>query len=215
MDDTTPSTPSLRVARFAVLAVALVLAGIAALVVVRGTWAGAEIVDPATPADGAVTALHRTPDGRTEVRCAAVLAQPADRVWGVVTGYDRFPEVFGSVSTFATLTVSSVEREPDGRFRMRGAVVSRLGTWPVDARVRHHASSAGYVASWDEAHDGHVNRGSWTVTPLGPDRSLLVYSIEVHEPPYPDLLVNNVLLSELAPVVEAVGADIARQSPGT
>ena len=49
-----------------------------------------------------------------------------------------------------------------------------------------------------------VNRGSWVLTPLDGNRTLLVYSLEVKIASYPDFLINNILLSRQPGVLRAV-----------
>src|SRR5262245_42694084 len=73
---------------------ALVLAGLVLVGVlyVRGTWADAEERNPDRVEDGPLAQLHRTADGRTEVRAAVLLAAAPERVWAVVTDYERYPE---------------------------------------------------------------------------------------------------------------------------
>jgi len=199
-----------RSQRIALAAVAALVAALAVVAVVRGTWASATPDDPATSADGVRTQLYLDADGHKKVRCSAVLDYPAERVWAVVTDYPRFPQIFGAVTPLADLTVDGTERLPDGRTSLTGRVASRLGTWPVDVRITHQASPERYVASWDEARGDDVNRGSWTIVPLGPDRCRAVYLLEVRVPRYPAFVVNDVLLGQLGEVVTAVRDDLAR-----
>jgi len=196
--------------RIALAAVAALVAALGAAAVARGTWATPRPDDPATSADGVRAQLFVDADGRKKVRCSAVLDYPADRVWAVVTDYARFPQIFGSVSSLADVRVDGAETLPDGRYHLTGSVASRLGTWPVDVKIRHEPSAERYVASWDESRGDEVNRGSWTITPLGPDRCRAVYALEVRVPHYPAFVVNDVLLAQLGSVVTAVRDDLAR-----
>ena len=194
----------------ALAAVATLVAALGLTAVARGTWASPEPVDPATAADGVRTQLFLDSDGRKKVRCSAVLDYPAERVWAVVTDYPRFPQVFGAASPLADISIDGAEALPDGRYHLTGSVRSRLGTWPVDVKVRHEPSPERYVASWDESRGDEVNRGSWTIVPLGPDRCRAVYLLEVRVPHYPAFVVNDVLLGQLGKVVAAVRDDLAR-----
>jgi len=63
------------------------------------------------------------------------------------------------------------------------------------------------------ANSSENNRGSWAITPLGPDRCRAVYTLEVRVPHYPAFVVNDVLLAQLGSVVTAVGDDLARARP--
>jgi hypothetical protein len=214
-DDNAPTVDELerwRPQKIALAVLATLLVTTFAILMVRGTWADSEVENPSTSSEGTITRLYRGPDGNTAVRCAAVLTFPAERVWGVVTGYERFGEVFGDMSSVARLDVTDAKREDGGAVHLIGRVSSPLGTWPVDVRVAHDETGPNRVASWDTSDAGQVNRGSWTITPLADDRSLVVYLLEVQDPPYPNVLVNNVLLSETGAVVEAVERELERQT---
>lgn len=187
------------------------VAGIAiAALVVRGTWADSAPRDPSSSSEGVVDQLCRDASGTTYVRCSVILEAPADRVWTTIVSYKRFPEIFRDVSAFATLDVTAAEPEADGRTRLVGRVQSIAGTWPIDVRVAHTITSTGYTASWDEPSDDFDNRGSWTVTPLGPSRCLVVYQLDVRAHRYPAFLINAVLLNGAPPVLEAVRKDVER-----
>jgi uncharacterized protein YndB with AHSA1/START domain len=199
--------------RIALAALAALVAALGIAAVARGTWASRVPEDPAASSEGVRTQLFLDEDGRKKVRCSAVLDYPAERVWATVTDYRRFPQIFGRVSPLADVTIDGAEPLPDGRYRLTGNVRSRLGTWPVDVKVRHTPSPERYVAAWDESRGDEVNRGSWTVVPLGPDRCRAVYLLEVRVPHYPAFVVNDVLLAELGSVVAAVRDDLARPNP--
>src|SRR5262249_42961400 len=91
-----PTTPRKRLGkRTRVLLVLLaVVAPLLAGAYVPGTWADTTLRDPGSPADGVVCHLYRTPDGHTPVRCAVLLDYPIDKVWKVITDYDRYGEIF-------------------------------------------------------------------------------------------------------------------------
>jgi hypothetical protein len=201
-----------RPQKIAIATLAAFLVTTCVILMVRGTWADSEIVNPSASNQGTITRLYRDPEGNTSVRCAAVLDFPSDRVWEVVTGYERFGKIFGEMSSIARLEVTDATHEADGQVHLVGRVSSLLGTWPVDVRVAHDETGPNRVASWDTSEAGHVNRGSWTISPLGEDRSLVVYLLEVQDPPYPNILVNNVLLNETRAVVDAVERELAKPS---
>ncbi len=168
---------------------------------VRGTWADTTPKDPTSSADGVVCHLYRTPDGHTPVRCAVLLDHPIDRVWKVVTDYDHYGEIF---PTLATVPVK-VLRVDVGGYHLSGVAHSVLGDWPFNIHINHKVTPEQRVASWnDTAGDVRLNRGSWTLTPKGPGKTLLVYSLEVEIKGYPNFLVRNVLLSRQPGVMGAV-----------
>src|SRR5262249_54447913 len=155
---------------------AVVLGVLAVLVLwayVRGTWADREPRNPSSSAEGILTQLYLAPDGRKQVRCAVILDYPPKKVWEVITDYEHFPEIFPTVGR------AEVAREPDGRYHWVGTVTSPVGDYPIDIHIRHEEAPDKFVASWDGPTDKvTVNRGSWTVTPAGPGRTLLVYALE-------------------------------------
>ena len=87
--------------------------------VLRGTLATTETPKPSTSSAGPLAHLWLTPEGRKVVRCAHVIDRPLDRVWSVITGYAKYPEVFP--------TITKAEAGVDGwigppvldRFRLR------------------------------------------------------------------------------------------------
>ncbi len=218
----TPSAPDVRSSerppadlarrRRAALALIAATVSIVALVfVIRGTAASSEIRDAAGLERGLVSYLHRTDDGRKEVRSSAVLAAAPARVWSVVTDYDRFPDVFAS--PLWTMQVTTAERSPAG-VHLVGHLASRLGDFPVDVHVHHEEKDGERIASWDESTpEGGVNRGRWIVRARPDGSTLLIYSLEVRRRPYPSFLINNVLLSEAETAMDAVRTQLGATSP--
>ncbi len=175
---------------------------------IRGSWTDTQERDPSTVADGVLTQLYRDPDGRTVVRSSAILAAPPDRVWGVITDYAHFPEIFHS--GLWKMMGNQATHEADGRWHMTGRVETALGTYPVDILLEHEETPQKCVASWDEStSDFMVNRGWWRLTPSGEGKSLLVFALEVKVEPYPRFLVHNVLLSQNDGVIETVRRRLA------
>jgi hypothetical protein len=74
----------------------------------------------------------------------------------------------------------------------------------MDLHVRHEESPEKRMAVWDEPHGSwKVNRGSWVVTPMGADATLLEYNLELSVAPFPDFVVRAVMLGQLDPVLRA------------
>jgi hypothetical protein len=53
------------------------VAGLSLWLYVRGTWADPVTHNPATPAEGTVTQLYRTPQGDSQIGCAILVDAPA------------------------------------------------------------------------------------------------------------------------------------------
>ena len=174
-------------------------AGIFLLVfILRGTLATTETPRPTT--SGPLAHLWLTPEGRKVVRAAIVIDRPLDRVWGVVTGYADFPKVF------PTITKAEAGVEPDGRHRLRADVsAGLLGTWAVDILIRHEEKGDVRVASWDQpTGDVLRNRGSWTLTKLDDQRTLVEYLLDVEVSGYPDWFVRAVLRGRQKGILRAL-----------
>jgi uncharacterized protein YndB with AHSA1/START domain len=197
-----PTRPPSRRIKLRMVIPAVLIGAVMALLlwgIIRGNWTDSEARNPASAADGVVTQLLRNAEGRKQIRAAVIVSAPPDRVWKVVTDYDHFSEVFPTVSTAKGV------HDPDGRWHVTGEVRSIVGHWPMDLHVRHDESTNRFVASWDEPHEAwKVNRGSWVITPHGPNETLLEYNLELKVSPFPDFVVRAVLLGQLKPVLRAV-----------
>ena len=80
--------------------------------------------------------------------------------------------------------------------------------------TRAEARPGQFEASWDGPTGSvTVNRGSWTVTPMGQGRTLLVYSLEAEIAPFPNFVVRNVQLSREMEVVGAVADWLRKHDP--
>ncbi len=194
------------------IAIPLVLIAIVMLLlvwgVIRGTWADSQARTPASAAEGVVAQLLLTADGRKQLHAARIVSSPPDRIWNVVTNYERFSEVFPNISA------SKGAREPDGRWHLTGEVRSIAGRWPMDLHVRHEEAPGRFVASWDEPHGAwKVNRGSWVVTSRGAGETLLEYNLDLKVSPFPDFVVRAVLLGQLQPIMNAVVTHAKREQP--
>ncbi len=184
-----------------------VLAALTGLLWVNGTRPDAAPRDPA-PGERPTAQLLRGDDGHLVVRSALVVERPAADVFAVLTAYERFPEIFRGL--WWDLSLGAVERQGLASARLVGRIEAPLRAFPIDVVVHHTRGEAGFAARWDASSEHAtvggrvVNRGSWEVRPLGPDRSLLVYTLEVRQPGVPAFLVTNVVLAQVRPTVEAV-----------
>lgn len=175
------------------------------LFVRRGTSASNVAQNPARAADGIRCQLFLDADGGKPVRCAAVIDQKPEAVWAVITDYARFAEIFDS--KLWHVTVTSHDRAADGRWHLAGRVVAPYAEYPFDVHIRHETSADRWTASWDETDgEGSRTRGSWTLTPVDGERTLLVYQQEVSARRAPPVIVNNLLLAQLGGAVKRVRA---------
>src|SRR4030095_10202274 len=199
-DPNTPAPPKRIRKRIVIPSAFFVL--VAALLfwgAIRGNWTDAEPRNPASAADGVVTQLLRTTDGRKQLRAAIIVNATPENVWKGVTDYDHFSDVFPNVHA------SKGVQDPDGRWHLTGEVRSIVGRWPIDVHVRHEASATRFVASWDEPHRAwKINRGSWVVLPQGSGQTLLEYNLDLKVSQFPGFVVRAVLLDQLKPVMRAV-----------
>ena len=185
--------------------------GLSTFIVVRGSWADTTARIPTSSGEGIISQLYLGPDGRKEVRCSAILDYPPEEVWSVITDYQHFSEIFSA--KLWSMKLTKIEQEQPGRFHMVGEVNSKFGDWPVDVHINHLESSEKYVASWDEpGGDIKVNRGSWTLSPAGAGKTLVVYSLQSEVARCPNFFINYVLLAELKPVVKAVQIRLASEN---
>jgi hypothetical protein len=177
---------------------AALLAGALGAAVVRGTRAE-EPLDP-PPAAGPVCQVCRAPGGGKEVRCAARLPYPLERVWEVVTDYGHYGDIC------ECLHADDVRHEPDGRCRVAARARALLGgEVPFAVELRHEQDLDEYSASWDQA-DGRVvvNRGRWLLRPAGRSETLVSLSLEVQVRGVPTFLLRNLSRGRLREVVLAV-----------
>ena len=197
-----PSAPPEERVRKRIVIPTILIGGLTVLLIwaaVHGSWADAAPRNPKSTEDGVVSQLLRTGDGHKEIRCALVVAVPAERVWRTVTDYEHFAEIFPNIAA------SKGVREGDGRWHLTGEVRSPVGRWPMDVRVLHDESTNQFIASWNEPHGPlKLNRGDWTVTRQSENQTLLEYHLELKVSPFPDFVVRAVLLEQLKPVMRAV-----------
>lgn len=191
-----------RLSKVIAVTAALCLAFLIFLIV-RGSWADSNARIPTTAEQGAISQLYLNPNGQKQIRCAAVLNYPASKVWAVVTDYAHFGEIFGD--KFWTMKFNNIEQQPNNVFHVTGGVSTKLGGWPLDLHITHTESAEKYVASWDESGGNiKINRGSWTITPISADKSLIVYSLESQISPFPQFITNNIFFSQLKAAMRSV-----------
>jgi hypothetical protein len=103
------------------------------------------------------------------------------------------------------LESTSAKRQSDGTYKLIGVVASPVGRWPFDDDITHEESAERYRASWDNSRGSlKLNRGSWTLTPAGPEKTLVVYALEVEVRRVPAFLIRNALLSREIVVIESI-----------
>jgi hypothetical protein len=184
------------------LVVVLVLLGWA---YVRGTWSEQSPYIPKSSAEGVVSQLLDTEDGRKRIRVVTVVDFTLEETWPVVTDYDHFPEIFPHVKSARAV------RDDDGRYHLTVVVSTPVGDWPLDVHVKHDEFVDDCQALWDERSGPlPVNRGSWLVKRMGAG-TLVIYTLDLEAPPYPTFLVRAALLSGLKPVVAAVNTRLQAQ----
>jgi uncharacterized membrane protein len=195
--------------RFVIPAILVVLFGILLVgAYVRGTWADTSPRNPQAPAEGPLVHLYRTPKGDVQVRGAILVEAPAARVWAVVRDYPSHPRFLPYIRTL------EAETEDGERVHLTGIAHSRLwGDWPFAMTVDHRADDdKEYVASWDEAGGVlTVNRGSWTVTAVGPRQALVVLAVEWEATGYASFFLNNLLLDRLPTMLSALRDEVNRR----
>src|SRR5437764_435269 len=94
------------------------------------------------------------------------------------------------------------------------------GTPPPARRVKKRLLIAAVVLGvpavlvlWAYIRGTWADRGSWTVTPAGPGRTLLVYALEAEITPFPNFVVRNVQLSREKEVIGAVADWLRKHDP--
>ena len=174
------------------LAGAALLVGLILTLVVRGTLVAGQVVTPASSKDPASKQLLAGPEGNKRVRYARVLDHSPDAVWGAITAYADYPEIFGRVSQATSSRV-------DSKTRVEMTVTSGVyGDWPFEIFLSEEVTPEKRVLSWDQPSESlTVNRGSWTLTPVGPSSTLVVYEVEIEVRQVPLFFVRNVLLTRV------------------
>jgi hypothetical protein len=189
--------------------VTLLFLGLAARVVVKGSVADAEAVNPASSADGVVRQLLLDPSGRKVARLAIVVDRPPAEVFAAITGYERYPEVFPGRVQNAKATTAA-----DGKVHFTGDMITLVGAWPVDTTVAQSNDGTTFHATWDDAGGAFkVNRGGWTVTPAGSGSSLVVYSLDMEITGYPAFVVRYAILHTGRPILKELRSWIEKQPP--
>ena len=199
--------PVRRVKRRFVLPALLVVVG--AGFFARDVWRvrPQNLPDPTEPASGVRCAVRLLPDGHRPVRCTMVLGQPMERVWSVITDYDHYQSIFPYLSAVKTT------REAPTRYRLQAVARTPLYTsWPFELVIDQRKEDILWGTTWDEPGAGlSIDRGSWMLTPLGPERTLLAYTLELRVRWVPDLLTDNILLDHLPKVLQAVNWHLGGQ----
>jgi Polyketide cyclase / dehydrase and lipid transport len=195
--------------RYAVLLTLLGLLAILLLVaVVRGTWADNSTRDPKSSSEGVICRLYQPPVGDWQVRCSMILDEPPDKVWSVVTDYDNFVDIFPTLESCSAARLYS----STGPVLLSGEAHSAIGTWPFSITVTEEKTPGRYHSYWEEVESGDVTtvEGSWTVTPAGEGKTLLVYTSHIEIKRYPDWVVVNALLFRQPKVMHSVADWLAK-----
>jgi hypothetical protein len=186
---------------------AVLVVGLVAASYHRGTTLSPPVA-PASPTDGArcgLIAPHR-------VRCVALANAPMSVVWGLITDYPRFPELFRG--PLFQLELSTHEQQPDGQWRLVGAVSGLMQRWPFEIAAKHTPSANLDLATWEQTSGVlAVDRGSWTLRPRSDTETLVSYEIEVVKPGAPSFVINDVLLDTLPAGIEHLTAVASKAAP--
>jgi hypothetical protein len=170
---------------------------------IRGTWSDSEPRDPKSSSEGIICRLYQPPEGDWQVRCSMVLDDPPEKVWDVVTDYDHFTDIFPTLESCSAGPISGGIR--NWEVHLSGSARSAIGTWPFDIDVQNEVEPRGGHSHW-EGESGDVKKiaGSWTVTPAGEGKTLLVYASHIDIKHYPKWVVVNALLWRQPKVMQAV-----------
>lgn len=176
----------------------------------RGTRADADRRMPDALDDEPVCYIYRDESGAKEARCAVRLAASMDEVWDVIADYEHF----GDICEF--IQARQIIYEPDGRCRLEARVKTITpGQLPFAVEMRHEQKLACYTASWDQPSGAiEVNRGAWTLTPLGPRETLLEVSLEIQMQRVPTFLLRIQSLERLRDAALAVRRRLREGSSG-
>jgi len=178
------------------------------IAIVRGTWADTTPRNPASSAEGPVTRLYQSPDGHKQVRTAMLFDYPVEEVWNTITDYAHYTEVFPFLSNV------TAEKTPDQMQHIRATTHSALGDWTFDVLAKHTVMPESSTSQWDQpGGDLSVNRGSWTLTPAGPGKTLAAYSLEIEINRVPTFAIRNVLLSKQQVGILAVAERLKKTHP--
>jgi ribosome-associated toxin RatA of RatAB toxin-antitoxin module len=209
----TPARPPRRARRASIPGLLLLLVlGAVGYVWVRGTWADSTPADPKSVADGPVCHVYQPAGEHKRVRCAVLLPYPMQKVWSVVTDYEHYADI---LPYLADVQVEPKEGEK-GVWHMTGKAKSALpGYWDFAIDIHQEEGTERRVAWWDNpSGEVTLNKGRWELTPDGPDRTLLVLSLEAEVHNYPTFFLRNYFLHRLKRVVQAVEQQLQKQPAG-
>jgi len=208
---TQPTIPRRRRRRWLVVPASLLLlvAGAVVVLFVRGTWADSSPRNPSSVEEGPVAQLYQPPGEHKRIRSAVLLPYPREIVWKVVTDYEHYSELLPYLANV------EAKRNVNGSWHMAGLAKSALqGYWDFTIDIYEDVSHEQWVARWDQPNDGGevlVNKGSWTVTSMGNDRTLLALELEAEVHHYPTFFLRNYFLHRLKQVLLAVDHHLREQ----
>jgi len=186
--------------KLALLLPLAILAGHVAWGVVRGTWSESVARNPASAREGVITQLYKNDEGNKQIRCARVIDRPIADVWGVITDYDRYYDIFPTLLPMETI------RNDDGTYKPFGLIKQCLaGCWTCELHGHETIGPDARVVSWNQPCCAvTINRGNWRLEALDCDRTLLVYTLEAEFGSTPSFVVRSMLMARPGLLCEAV-----------
>jgi hypothetical protein len=186
-------------------AVAVLVAGVSlAVAVYRGTAAASVPLEiPASP--HTTKCQLQVQQGRKQIECVLLVAQPIDRVWARVTNYSSgsvFESWFGRY-LIESATPQAGSGEGERRTHLKARMEFWLSTYRVDTFIEEKRDATSRTASWDPgSNTDSSNRGQWHLGSATADTTNVRYTMDLSLPWVPAFVVRVLLLDNLGPVVE-------------
>lgn len=157
---------------------------------IRGTWATKNPKNPSSPEEGITSVIVQDEEGDKGIHTAVVLPVSVEDAWEILSDYGEWEKLF------TTIRDSKTEKLDENRYHIVSDVMTPLGTIKIETIVTHEETpDGGHLAWWDAPTDElPLNRGSIRVTPIGPEQTLLVYTVLKEYRKYPQFVVYNMLL---------------------
>ena len=203
-----PKAPKLFKKRVIALFLSFFILGIFTLIAyIRGTWAETTERNPTSPQDKMVIQLYQNSQGQKIVRGSVLLDAPVSKVWGTITNYEKFTQIFKNMTSL------SAKKIEENVYQLDGTAHTFLGDYPFQTKVKHEESPTKNSVSWSESSDPAItlNRGGWTLIPKE-KQTLVVYSLELEMKSYPTFIVRNFLMIQTKLVLKEIQASVAQPS---